>query len=182
MRAMRTFSAFVVLAVTLIACDGDENAAVAPTRDATTLASPTVVTGTVEVAPTPPRDLPVIELRYDGGAISVELALTTDDRALGLGERDSLPIDSGMLFDLGENRVPGFWMKGMRFPIDMVWIDENKTIVGVANDVQPQPGVPDEDLRRYSPAEPVRYVLEVNAGEALRREMVAGDVVEFELP
>jgi uncharacterized membrane protein (UPF0127 family) len=132
--------------------------------------------------PTPTSGLPVTDVRYDGGTMRVEVANTPDDRAQGLSDRDRLAADAGMLFDLGETRVPGFWMKDMRFPLDMVWIDEHKMIVGVAVDVQPQPGVPDSELRRYSPDVPVRYVLEINSGASLRLGLEAGDRVEFELP
>jgi uncharacterized membrane protein (UPF0127 family) len=123
-----------------------------------------------------------IALQYDGGTLHVEVAQTPDERERGLGDRDALAEDSGMLFDLGKTRVPGFWMKGMRFPLDMVWIDDGMRIVGVTEDVQPEPGVPDAQLRRYSPDEPVRYVLELNAGAARRLGLAAGERVTFELP
>jgi uncharacterized membrane protein (UPF0127 family) len=123
-----------------------------------------------------------IALQYDGGTLHVEVAQTPDERERGLGDRDAVAEGSGMLFDLGRTRVPGFWMKGMRFPLDMVWIDRGMTVVGVTEDVQPEPGVPDARLRRYSPDEPVRYVLELNAGAAQRLGIEAGERVTFELP
>lgn len=123
-----------------------------------------------------------IALQYDGGTLRVEVALTPEEHVRGLGGRDSLPADSGMLFDLDRPRVPGFWMKDMRFALDMVWIDEAMRIAGVTPDVQPEPGVPDASLRRYSPDEPVRYVLELNAGAASRLGLSAGERVSFELP
>jgi uncharacterized membrane protein (UPF0127 family) len=162
MRPVRTFAlASLLVLASLVAACGDDNGA------ATTQ---------------PPPGLPVIDLRHERGTLRVEVASTAEARALGLGERDTLAEDAGMLFDLGEPRVPGFWMKGMRFPIDMVWIDEDKTIAGIAFDVQPQPGVPDAELRRYSPDVPVRYVLEVNAGASLALGLDVGERVEFSLP
>jgi uncharacterized membrane protein (UPF0127 family) len=126
--------------------------------------------------------LPVIDLRYEGGTLRVELALTAEDRVRGLGGRDALAEDAGMLFDLVQPRVPGFWMKDMRFDLDMVWIDDQQTIVGVSANIPAQPGVPDGDLPRYSPQVPVRYVLELNAGAASRLGLDEGDKVQFELP
>jgi len=158
---MRTIAlATLLLAFVFVACDGDDG-------------------GAIEQSTT---GLSLIDLRYDGGALRVEVAATPDDRAHGLAGRAALAEDTGMLFDLGESRVPGFWMKGMLIPIDMIWIDETKTITGIAFDVQPQPGVPDAELRRYSPETPVRYVLEVNAGASLSLGLEAGDRVEFTLP
>ncbi|MEX2226299.1 MAG: DUF192 domain-containing protein [Dehalococcoidia bacterium] len=175
---MRTIVAMLLLfTCAVVACDGDDDGG-APTRTTADAASPPAGGAT-----SPPGDgLPIIDLRYDGGTLRVEVATAPDDRAQGLGERDALADDAGMLFDLGESRVPGFWMKGMRFAIDMVWIGEDKTIAGVALDVQPQPGVADAELRRYSPDVPVRYVLEIKSGASLRLGLGAGERVEFELP
>ena len=131
---------------------------------------------------TPETGARTIALQYEGGTLHVEVAQTPEERARGLGDRDALPDGSGMLFDLEEARVPGFWMKGMRFALDMVWISEDKRIAGVAEEVQPEPGVDDTQLRRYSPDEPVRYVLELNAGTARRLGLKAGDHVSFDLP
>ena len=95
---------------------------------------------------------------------------------------DALPDDAGMLFDLHEMRIPVFWMKGMRFPLDMVWIGEDRRVAEVTANVSPQPGVADGDLARISPASPVRYVLELNAGAAGRYGLGAGTQLAFDLP
>lgn len=87
-----------------------------------------------------------------------------------------------MLFDLHETRIPMFWMKGMRFPLDMVWIGEDGRVAEVTANVPPQPGVADADLARISPAAPVRYVLELNAGAASRHGIAVGTQLAFDLP
>ncbi|MBS3903024.1 MAG: DUF192 domain-containing protein, partial [Anaplasmataceae bacterium] len=69
-----------------------------------------------------------------------------------------------------------FWMRGMNFPIDMVWIREGK-VVGVTADVQPEPGKAVYQLASYPPPEPVDMVLEIKAGEAERTNVKAGDIV-----
>jgi uncharacterized protein len=113
----------------------------------------------------------------------VEVAIKPDDLERGLSGRDSLLAQSGMLFDLGSTRVPSFWMKGMRFPLDMIWIDETRSIVGVTPNVPvPLADTPDDQLQRYSPGVPVRYVLELNAGGAARFGMTNGQRVEFTIP
>jgi uncharacterized membrane protein (UPF0127 family) len=120
----------------------------------------------------------------DGVQVSmkVEVATAAAQSERGLGYRDLLPDDAGMLFDLHETRMPVFWMKGMRFPLDMVWIAEDRRVAAVTENVQPQPGVPDEQLRRISPQVAARYVLELNAGAAARRGIGAGTQLMFELP
>ena len=59
-----------------------------------------------------------------------------------------------------------FWMKNVRFPIDIVWINERSVIVGITERVEPELGVPDEDLRLYYAPVPVNRVLELKAGRA----------------
>ena len=64
----------------------------------------------------------------------------------------------------------------------MVWITEDRTVAGVATDVQPQPGAADSDLTLYRSPAPVRYVLELNAGAAARLGFSDGARVGFDLP
>jgi uncharacterized membrane protein (UPF0127 family) len=72
-------------------------------------------------------------------------------------------------------------MREMRFPLDIVWIDSQLTVVSVTHDA-PAPGTPDDDLPRYGSGVPVRYVLEINAGLARAFGIDVGDVVTFESP
>lgn len=133
-----------------------------------------------DTAAGPNDGLPVIDMRYDGGTLRAEVATTVDERAIGLGGRDALDDDAGMLFAYDEPTTPSFWMKDTLIPLDLVWIGEGGRIVDITPDVQPEPGVRDEDLRRYSPGAPVRYVLEVNAGTAARLGLAVGNELEFE--
>ena len=87
-----------------------------------------------------------------------------------------------MLFDLGTTQNTSFWMKDMRFPLDMVWVTEDKRIAGVTADIQPQPGAPDNQLQLYPAPVPVRSVLELNAGVAAERGLGAGTQLSFTLP
>lgn len=129
-------------------------------------------------------DTTTITWMRDGATASmrVEVASSGAQGERGLGYRDSLAEDAGMLFDLHETRIPVFWMKGMRFALDMVWIGEDRRVVSVTEDVPPQPGAPDDQLARISPPAPVRYVLEINAGAAARHAIHAGTQLTFDLP
>jgi uncharacterized protein len=96
--------------------------------------------------------------------LNVELAITPAERERGLGYRAGLDPGTGMLFIDDSAKVQTFWMKGMRFCLDIVWID-GAQIVGAAQSVCPMPyGTPDNQLPIYSSPEPVQYVLEVPAG------------------
>ena len=93
---------------------------------------------------------------------------TPELRARGLSGRDALAPDGAMWFDLGIEGPATFWMRGMRFPIDIVWVDAGLRVVHVTREAQaPEPGLSDADLTRYDAAGlAVRYVLEINAGLA----------------
>ena len=104
------------------------------------------------------------EIAVGGVPLVVELAIAPEERVRGLGYREGLAPGTGMLFVGDEARQQSFWMKGMRFCLDIVWI-EGGQIVGAAENACPDPaGTPDRERERFSSPEPVRYVLEVPAG------------------
>ncbi|WP_422370207.1 DUF192 domain-containing protein [Hoeflea sp.] len=113
----------------------------------------------------------VIETEAGDVEFDVELALTPSDRATGLMHRESMPEKQGMLFRFDRTRLVVMWMKNTPLPLDMIFIDESGVVAGVARDTEPfsETVIP-------SPG-PVRYVLELNAGAALRHGISAGDRV-----
>jgi uncharacterized membrane protein (UPF0127 family) len=112
--------------------------------------------------------------------LTVEIADTLPLQHKGLGYRDRLEPGTGMLFVYDEPGKRTFWMKGMRFCLDIVWI-ESGTIVGAAVDVCPSPGVSDAKLPRFNSPEPVTYVLEVPAGWLADHGYGAGTPVQIGL-
>ena len=99
-------------------------------------------------------------------------------RALGLGGRDSLPPNRAMWFVFDDAAPRNFWMRGMRFPLDIVWVSDGYVVTGVAERVpHPAPGTPSGQLPNYSSIVPVRYVLEINAGIADELGIVPGSRV-----
>ncbi|GAH05005.1 unnamed protein product, partial [marine sediment metagenome] len=60
----------------------------------------------------------------NGYSFQVEIADDPEEMKLGLGERDSLCGSCGMLFEYSREGKYYFWMKGMRFPIDIIWISK----------------------------------------------------------
>ena len=92
-------------------------------------------------------------------ALRVEVADTDAKRTLGLSGRESLK-EGGMLFVFDTPGNYGFWMKDMRFPIDIIWLDESYHVVDIARNVGP-----DTFPHIFYPPYPVKYVLETNPGE-----------------
>ena len=117
------------------------------------------------------------------GRFTVEIADDQAERTMGLSERDALAADAGMWFDEGTERIASFWMRGMRFPLDFVWVDAALRVVEVTHDVPPpEQGTADADIPRFGAAVPVRFALEINAGLARALEIGPGDVVRLDVP
>ena len=133
-------------------------------------------------APASPAASPdaVIPLTLPSGRVfQTELMIDDDDRAMGLMFRPSLPPDRALLFVFDDLDFHGIWMKNCRFPIDIVWLDENKKVVHVAARVPPCAKDP---CPSYSPTRRAAYVVEMNAGAARRERIVLGAALAFTLP
>jgi len=111
-----------------------------------------------------------------GTSVEVEIVRTPAEQALGLGNRDSLAWDHGMLFVYDEPGFFSFWMKRMRFDIDIVWIRDGR-VVGIAAFV-PWPHEDPDRPATVRPPELVDTVLEVPAGYAQAHGWRRGDRVE----
>jgi len=122
----------------------------------------------------------VISLRLPSGKVlQSEVMVKDEDRAMGLMFRPSLPSDHGMLFLFGESDFHTIWMKNCKFPIDIVWLDEERRVVDVAPSVPPCKADP---CPVYRPIQRARYVVEMNAGQAAKEKVARGAAVEFTLP
>ena len=112
-----------------------------------------------------------------GVSIPVEVSDTPEKRSLGLGKRDKLENGWGMLF-VFEKRIPhSFWMKNMRFPIDIIWL-ENQRIVELAENVPPpQEG---ESPKVMEPRLPSNFVLELESGRARALGLNVGQKLSYQ--
>ena len=89
--------------------------------------------------------------------VQAEVVSTETRIEEGLGGRTSLPEGRGMLFAMSEDDTQHFWMKGMLFPIDIIWI-ENGRVIGCEKNISPS------DPRIFASPSDAGYVLEVPAG------------------
>ncbi|MEZ4281853.1 MAG: DUF192 domain-containing protein [Myxococcota bacterium] len=115
-----------------------------------------------------------VEIR--GKSIAVEIADGPAEQARGLGERDALAWGTGMYFPYERPGFYAFWMKGMRFSIDIVFLRDGRIV-----DLHPQ--VPFEaggNGPTIRPRELADAVLEVPAGYAAANGWQRGDRVRFE--
>ena len=132
-----------------------------------------------EPSPTPPSPGPgEVALIVGAARFIAEVADDSDERTLGLSFRDSLDADRGMWFVFDREGARSFWMREMRFSLDLIWVDAERRVVDITHEAPPPaPGTPSSGLPTYSPATPAQYVLEINGGLARRLQIEIGDVV-----
>lgn len=118
-----------------------------------------------------------VKVAIGGETIFAEVAQTKESRRVGLSNHKSLESNQGMLFVWSEDKKQSMWMKGMDFPIDIIWISKDKKIVDYRKNVSPD-SYPDYSFR---PEEKARYVLEVSSGFIDKMGLQVGDRVYFEL-
>lgn len=100
--------------------------------------------------------------------VEVEIVTTEREIQRGLMYRMSMPEDHGMLFRLDERRDHTFWMHNTCMSLDMMFVDDDGTIVGIVEGAEPL-----TDTTR-SVGCPSSWVLEVNAGWSRRHGVRAG--------
>jgi uncharacterized membrane protein (UPF0127 family) len=104
----------------------------------------------------------------------VEVADTAAKRTLGLQYRKELGSDRGMIFLFPAESHQSFWMKNTPLPLDMIFINSERKIVGIVEQTTPF------SLDSRSVPAPSQFVLEINGGLAKRHGIRAGDSVKFE--
>ncbi|MCL5784403.1 MAG: DUF192 domain-containing protein [Patescibacteria group bacterium] len=118
------------------------------------------------------------EVQINNAKLKVEVADTAEKRSQGLGGRQSLGQDEGMLFVFPSPGTHAFWMKGLTFPLDFIWIRGGKVIDLTPNVPPPASGQPDSTLPIYQPKQDVDKVLEVNGGTIQRLNIKVGDMIK----
>lgn len=108
---------------------------------------------------------------------NVEVAGTDETRKVGLGGREFLASDSGMLFIFEKSAKRNFWMKGMKIPIDIIWIRGDEIVDILHNVPPPLSGQKDSELILYAPVAEADKVLEVNSGDAAKYGIKVGDKI-----
>jgi uncharacterized membrane protein (UPF0127 family) len=120
------------------------------------------------------------EIKIGNKLLLVEVVDTFEERRQGLSGREGLEEDEGMLFVFDNQDVdPGFWMKDMKFSIDVIWINDGKVAQITKELPTPAADTSDRNLPIYTPDNPIDYVLEVTAGFSDKNEIFVGDTVDL---
>ncbi len=120
-----------------------------------------------------------VNVIVNGVVLVADIAATDEQMTRGLSVKDSLDENEAMLFVYDEEAEHTHVMRDMKFPIDIIWIDADKTVVHIEHNLQPcSSGL---FCPTYKPNDDSLYVLETIAGFAERHDIVKGTMVEFEL-
>ena len=114
----------------------------------------------------------IFEVR--GREITVWLADSPAEITKGLGGRESLSEESGLFFIFPESNRHGIWMKGMHFPIDVIWLNKELEVIDMRTHI-----VPETFPEIFYPALPAHYVLETRAGTVDEIGVQRGDRAIF---
>jgi uncharacterized membrane protein (UPF0127 family) len=122
----------------------------------------------------PPKPEHITYVKIAGQSVKVDVVATFAEREKGLSGRAGLRDTEGMFFIFDTPGDYPFWMKDMNFPIDIIWISENKEIVYIKKYARPElyPEI-------YDPHMNSKYVLEVVAGFSDKNNLNIGDKIEF---
>jgi uncharacterized protein len=117
----------------------------------------------------------------DGTPITLEVMRTPEEQFMGLMFREGIGENEGMLFYSKRDHPAGeylFFMKNMKFPIDMIWLDKDFKIVYIERNAPP---CTTEPCPEYGPPDVVsRHVLEVKANLSSRHGLKVGDTLRVE--
>lgn len=108
-------------------------------------------------------------------AFSVEIADDQEEIATGMMHRPDMAADVGMLFDLGETRIPNFYMRNTLVSLDLLFLSGTGEIMAIAHNAAPL------SERNISPGVPVSFVLEIKGGQSSILGIKPGDTVQHEL-
>ncbi len=118
-----------------------------------------------------------INVTVNGVHLVADIASTGDQRSKGLAVKDDLQESEAMLFVFSKENEYGFWMKGMKFPIDIIWIDSDREVVHIEHSLEP---CGPDSCPTHKPDGEALYVLETVAGFAAKYNVVEGTQVEFD--
>ena len=122
---------------------------------------------------TPEGSLQIFKKDSTSISLSIELAETDYETETGLMYRESMEADQGMLFVFDEETPHNFYMKNTYIPLDLFFITKENIIATIIENAKPM------DESSLPSEVPVQYVLELNAGSALKWNIKEGDSISW---
>lgn len=115
-----------------------------------------------------------VDIKVYGRNFEAEVARSDAEKQQGLSGRYCLKTGTAMLFPYDTPGNYCYWMKDMKFPIDMIWLDNEKKVITIEPNVSP-----DTYPKSFCPAQPAQYVIETEASVAEKQGWRVGTQFEF---
>ena len=113
----------------------------------------------------------VIDTLRNKVIFTVDIADTKKERKKGLMFKKELKSNNGMLFIFPNSQIVNIWMKNTLIPLDIIYISEESTITQIIKNALPK------NKTIHSSKELTKYVLEINAGLAIKHNIKVGNKV-----
>ena len=123
-----------------------------------------------------PQLQPHTSLHLGDGVFAARVAKTEEERATGLSDTTGLGDDQAMIFVYGKDDKWPITMKGMKYSIDIVWLDKDKKVVYIVKNANPSSYPYDT----FTPKEDARYVVEVVAGTTGKKAVTINSQASFD--
>lgn len=121
---------------------------------------------------------PTVEVKIgSSGVYKLWIADNEPARIIGLSGVESLPPNGGLLMDFQEDNEAGIWMKDMKLPLDIVWLDADKKVIYIVTNASPELST----TKTFTPPTPARYVIELSSGSVKNGAIKIGSAAEFVL-
>ena len=115
---------------------------------------------------------------FQNHCFDVELAVKPSEQRRGLMFREDLDLDKGMLFIFKKEKEHSFWMKNTLIPLDIIWINSNKEVIFISENILP---CKEDSCPTILPIEKAKYVLEINGGMAKNIGLIIGDKIDLDI-
>ncbi|MEP7204658.1 MAG: DUF192 domain-containing protein [Candidatus Saccharibacteria bacterium] len=120
---------------------------------------------------------PTTTLSFGNGVFKARIASTPLTREKGLGGVLELGSQQAMIFVFPRDDTWQIWMKDMKVPIDIVWLNHDKKVVYMVKNVSPESST----NTKFTPTSVARYVVELPVGSIVNQRIQIGDTASFEL-
>lgn len=122
-----------------------------------------------------PQLQPHTSLRIGDGVFKAYVAQTEEERTKGLSDTPTLASDAALIFIFPTDGLWPIWMKDMEYPIDIIWLNKDKTVVYITKNA-----APDSFPKTFVSKEKARYVIELNAGTVDQKKISIGKKAVFD--
>ena len=122
-----------------------------------------------------PQLQPHTSLRFGDGVFTARVVKSQDHREKGLSGTRSLRESQAMIFVFPIQEKWSISMKGMNYPLDIIWLDDEKNVIFIVKNADPE-----SYPKRFSPRSDAKYVVEVPAGTVAKKSITIGTAAIFD--